>query len=73
METIMFSKRHKAAATKAAAESYQLAQAQKILDLFKVAKGKPARTMKELERWAASTSGREMMARHHDANGKIIP
>jgi hypothetical protein len=70
----MFSKQHRARAVRemeSAAQEHRLAQARMIIALFEVVNGRPARTMEELERWTASAPGRELMAQHRDADGKI--
>jgi hypothetical protein len=56
------------------AENYQLAQAQKILDVFQAANGRPARTIEELEKWVGSPEGQAALAIHHNPKtGKIDP
>jgi hypothetical protein len=55
------------------AERYQLAQAQKLLDLFEGAHGRPASTIEELELWIASPEGRAATAYDRSEDGKIIP
>jgi hypothetical protein len=62
--------------TKAASsdgQKYRLAQAQKILDLFQEANGRPASNVRELEKCVASPEGRATLDNHHDQDGKIIP
>ena len=54
-------------------ELYRLAQAQKMLDLFETANGRPAATTKELGRWLNSPEGIAATANHRTANGKIDP
>ncbi|MCK1418907.1 hypothetical protein IVB55_39470 [Bradyrhizobium sp. CW4] len=56
-----------------AAERYRNAQAQKLLELFESAHGRPAKTVKELEQWVASPEGRAVTAKHRDEDGHIIP
>ena len=55
------------------AQKYRLLQAQKILDLFKEANGRPATGIAELENWVATPEGRAVLSRHHDEHGKLIP
>lgn len=55
------------------AESYQLRQAEKILELFKEANGREAASIEELEKWVASPEGRAATAYDRDDRGKIIP
>jgi hypothetical protein len=55
------------------AEAYRLRQAQKLLDLFEGANGRPAETMDELTQWCVSPAGKAAMAYDHTADGKIIP
>lgn len=55
------------------AERYRHAQAQKLLDLFEGAHGRPASTVEELEQWVASPEGRAALAYDHTPDGKIIP
>jgi hypothetical protein len=55
------------------AKEYRLAQAQKMLDLFEGANGRPAKTMKELEDWVGSSKGKAATAYDRGADGKIIP
>jgi hypothetical protein len=55
------------------AERYREAQAQKLLDLFEDAHGRPVRSVKELERWVASPEGRAATACDRTKDGKIIP
>ena len=59
--------------TRRDAEKYRLAQAQKLLDLFEGANGRPARTVEELERWVGSPEGRAATACDRGKDGKIIP
>jgi hypothetical protein len=56
-----------------AAHQYRLAVAQKILDLFEAANGRPARTCAELDKWVGSDAGRAAMAYDRGPDGKIIP
>jgi hypothetical protein len=58
---------------KEAAEQYRLRQADKLLALFKEANGRPPVTVKELEEWLGSPSGKASTARHHNQEGQIIP
>jgi hypothetical protein len=55
------------------AERYRLAQAQKLLDVFEGANGRPASTVEELAQWAASPEGRAALAYDRTKDGKIIP
>jgi len=55
------------------AERYRLAQAQKLLELFEDAHGRPATTVTELLEWVASPEGRAAIAYDLDEDGKIIP
>jgi hypothetical protein len=55
------------------ADKWRLKQAEKILDLFKDAHGRPARTIQELEDWACSPDGRRYRKDFQDRDGKIIP
>ena len=59
--------------TKEAAEAYRLAQAQKMLDLFEDAHGRPARTIEELSEWTVSAEGERATAYDRSQDGKIIP
>ncbi len=56
-----------------AAEAFRLRQAQKLLDLFEGAHGRPAITLEELEHWVGSAEGKAVLADHHTREGKIIP
>ena len=56
-----------------AAHLYRLQQAETLLALFKATNRRPARTVKELARWAETPRGRAILARYHDENGHIIP
>jgi hypothetical protein len=58
---------------KSHAHAYRLAVAQKIIDLFEEANGRPANTVEELTQWCASDAGKAATADHRDADGKIIP
>jgi hypothetical protein len=58
---------------KSDAELYRLAQAQKLIDLFKDANGRPAHTADELMQWFASPEGRTALAYDLAKDGKIIP
>jgi hypothetical protein len=55
------------------AERYREAQAQKILDVFERAHGRPASTVEELAQWVASPEGQAALAYYRDKDGKIIP
>lgn len=55
------------------AEKYRIAQAQKLLDLFAGAKGRPARTPEELEKWLQSPQGKAATTYDKTPRGKIIP
>jgi hypothetical protein len=55
------------------AEKYRLAQAQKLLDLFEEANGRPAKTTQELSDWLTSPEGQRAIAYDHTPDGKIIP
>jgi hypothetical protein len=54
-------------------ERYRLAQAQKLLDLFEAAHGRPASTADELGQWTESPEGRAALAAHQGPDGKINP
>ncbi len=54
-----------------AAEAYRLKQAQKMLDLFEVAHGRPATTIEELVRWAGTVEGKAVLADRRNQDGKI--
>ena len=46
------------------AHAYRLPQTKEILDLFKAAhRGRPARTVEELEEWAGSTEGKQVASK----------
>jgi hypothetical protein len=47
---------------KEAAEAYRLLQAQRILDLFEKDRGRPARTIEELDAWVGSPEGQALLA-----------
>jgi hypothetical protein len=55
------------------ADAYRLAQAQKMLDLFEAANGRPASTTKELGQWLNSPQGVAATANHRNENGTINP
>jgi hypothetical protein len=55
------------------AHRYRLAVAQKMLDVFEDAHGRPARTLEELSDWAASPEGRAALAYDRKPDGTIIP
>ncbi len=55
------------------AHRYRLAQAEKLLDLFRDARGRPAATVEELEEWVGSPEGRTATACHRGKDGKIVP
>ena len=55
------------------ADKYRIMQAQKIFDLFEEANGKPPANSDEITDWAKSPDGREVIGRHLDERGKIIP
>ena len=55
------------------AKLYQIAQAQKIIDLFETANGRPASTMEELNEWVGSPEGRATLDAHRNENGTINP
>ena len=57
--------------TDQAAQQHQLAQIQKLLDLFQAANGKPATSPEELDNWLASPEGRTVTAPHTDKDGKM--
>jgi hypothetical protein len=56
-----------------AGHQYRLLQAQRMLDLFKEANGRPAETTDELTAWWISPAGRRAKAYDLDPEGKIIP
>lgn len=58
---------------KADAEAYRLRQAQKLLELFEGANGRPAKTMDELTQWCMSPAGKAATAYDRSPDGKIIP
>jgi hypothetical protein len=60
-------------ATLSDGQKYRLAQAQKILDLFEEANGRPANNVRELELWVASPEARATLDKSHGKDGKIIP
>jgi len=46
------------------AHAYRLAQTQELLDLFQAAhRGRPARTVEELEEWAGSPEGKQVASK----------
>jgi hypothetical protein len=52
------------------ARANRLAQMQKLLDLFKAAhRGRPARTVEELEEWAGSPEGEQVTQKGFNKNG----
>ncbi|HXO95070.1 MAG TPA: hypothetical protein VN857_00670 [Chthoniobacterales bacterium] len=56
------------------AKAYQLAQAQRILDLFQAKTGRAAKSMDELTKWATSPEGEAALAINRDPEtGKIDP
>jgi hypothetical protein len=55
------------------ANKYRLKVAEKMLDLFKEAHGRPCQDPKELEDWAVTAEGKAAFARHRGPDGKIIP
>jgi len=59
--------------TEEAANAHRIAQAQKMLDLFESAKGRPARTIEEISEWIASPEGKKATAYDRGPDGKIIP
>jgi hypothetical protein len=66
--------KHDDAETRPLARAYREAQAQKMLDLFAEATGKPVPSnVEEFEAWAASPEGEAALRHHGDADGKIIP
>ncbi len=50
----------------------KVAQASKLIELFKAANGRIARDPAELERWAASPEGQVALQPHLDKEGKIV-
>jgi hypothetical protein len=56
-----------------AAREYRRAQTQKLLDLFRGAHGRPAKTVEELEAWLGSPEGKAALAYDQTPDGKIIP
>jgi hypothetical protein len=51
----------------------EIAQFQKLLDLYEKAKGKPAATVKELEKWLSSAAGKAARAYDSTPDGKMNP
>ncbi len=49
------------------------ARAQKMLDLYEGANGRPPTSMKELAKWMASPDGEAATAYDTDPHGQIIP
>jgi hypothetical protein len=46
------------------AHAYRLVQTQELLDLFQAAhRGRPARTVEELEEWAGSPEGKQVASK----------
>jgi len=56
-----------------AADAHRLAQVRKLLDAFEGAHGRPARTVQELNEWAASPEGMSALAYDRTPDGNIIP
>ena len=50
---------------------YRIKQVEELLKLFEEARGRPARTVKELSEWLASAEGKR--GRAYDTEGKVIP
>jgi hypothetical protein len=48
-------------------------ETQKLLDLFKSAHGRPAKTVEELEACVSSPEGKAALAYNQTPDGKIIP
>jgi hypothetical protein len=62
-----------AAAFRNAAEAYRDGQAQKLLDLFAAANGRPAVTIEDLTAWVQSDVGKAATAFYRGPDGKIQP
>jgi hypothetical protein len=59
---------------KEAARAYNIAQAQRILDLFQASTGRAAKSINELTNWATSPVGEAVLAINRDPEtGKIDP
>jgi hypothetical protein len=56
-----------------AADAHRLAQVRKLLDVFESEHGRPARTVQELNEWAASPEGKAALAYDRTPDGNIIP
>jgi hypothetical protein len=57
-------------------EQYQrlsLRQGAKLLRLFEQGKGRPAKTIEEVEEWVSSPEGMKACAQDTDKDGNIIP
>jgi len=55
------------------ADKYRVRQAQKLIDLFTGARGRPPATVEELGEWCKSPEGRRATPYHRTPDGKIIP
>jgi len=51
----------------------RLAQAQKLIDLFIGANGRPPRSPEEVKKWIDTPEGKAALADHQTPDGKIIP
>jgi hypothetical protein len=56
-----------------AARKDRLAQAQKLIDLFASANGRPPRSPEEVKKWIDTPDGKAALADHQMPDGKIIP
>jgi hypothetical protein len=50
---------------------YRIKQVEKLLKLFEEARGRPARTVKDLSEWLATAEGKR--GRAYDTDGKVTP
>jgi hypothetical protein len=55
------------------AHQRRLRVAENILRLFEEARGRPARTNRELERWVTSPKGRAALSHYRGKDGKLRP
>ncbi len=55
------------------AHRYRLRQAEKLLDLFEDANGRPPKSTDELAWWVASPAGKAATAYDKSTDGRIIP
>jgi hypothetical protein len=58
---------------KEAARKHKIAQAQKLIDLFTEANGRPPRSAEELNKWVSSPEGKAATAYDRTPDGKVIP